>query len=467
MAKQPAQVFQIKVTLDGVRPPIWRRILAPGTTTLLKFHDILQSVMGWQDSHLHRFTIDGQSYGNTEIDEWGDLGIRSEARYKLGQLISEAGARFHYEYDFGDSWEHTLLVEKIQPPKPGERYPLCLAGKRACPPEDVGGVWGYQTFLEAISNPKHAEHEEYLEWVGGEFDPDFFDVELVNAQLRQMGRGRSAEAASAWATDDRELDEGEIHLDSAWARALAAGERATAENLALRRDMLTLLTYLRDNRVSGTPGTGNLPLKAVHGICARFVHPPILEHAIGDHVYRARSEWEVWPLYYSHVLASVAGLVAGGPGRRWRLTPLGERFLAALAPLQVWLMFATWWTQVNWAMASPWSYGDGEMPPGFTGMTLKRLLALPTGEPISFEPFADRLITEGPLVWPIQDQENARTILHSIVERVVVGPLRDFGILAAEYGPDRILGPRYQELVAFRVTPFGRGLLAAIRTATR
>jgi hypothetical protein len=172
-------------------------------------------------------------------------------------------------------------------------------------------------------------------------------------------------------------------------------------------------------------------------------------------------------LYFAHVLASVAGLVAGGPGRRWRLTALGESFLAARPPLQVWLLLATWWTQVNWAIASPWSYGEGEMPPGFTGVTLKRLLALPTGEPDAFEPFADRLVEGGPLFWPIQNQDNARSILHSIIERVVVGPLLDFAVLAAEYGPDRVLGPRYQELTAIRLTPVGRGLLGAIRKATR
>ncbi len=167
-----------------------------------------------------------------------------------------------------------------------------------------------------------------------------------------------------------------------------------------------------------------------------------------------------------HVLATSAGLLAGGPGRRWRLTPPGERFLAAEAPQQVWLMFATWWARVNWAIASPWSYGAGQMPAGFTSVTLKRLLALPAGEQTSFEPFADRLIADGPLVWLIQDQDSARSILHGIVERVVVGPLRDFGVLAAEYGSDRILGPRYQELSAFRLTAFGNRLLAAIGKAT-
>ncbi len=467
MARPPAQIYQIKVTLNDTRPPIWRRVRAPGSATLRQLHELLQSVMGWHDSHLHEFTLDGQHYGDPQSDEGGEMGIRAEARYKLSQVAPAAGARFSYAYDFGDGWEHTLLVEKIEPSQPGapEVLPRCLAGKRACPPEDVGGVWGYALFLEAIGDPEHAEHDRYLEWVGGEFDPDAFDLDQVNAGLRQLGRGRGAEAGD-WAVDERGQG-GAPRLDTPWARTLAADERATAESLPLRRDLLTLLTYLRDNRVTGTQGKGNLPLKAVHALCAQFVHPPQLEDVVGDKVYRVRSESEIWPLYFVHLLASVAGLVAGGPARRWRTTPLGERFMDAEAPLQVWLLSATWWTQVNWAVASPWSYGQGEMPPAFTGATLKRLLALPVGESVPVGPFAAGLIADARLIWPIQDQSGAHTILHWIIKRVVIGPLHDFGILATESEPDPLLGQRFHELVAFRVTPFGRGLLEAIRQASQ
>ena len=161
MAKKPTQIYQIKVTLEHIHPPIWRRISVSGNTTLLKLHDILQIVMGWEDYHLHMYTIEGSIYGDPADDEYGDLGTLSEANYKLSQLIHHEGKRFGYEYDFGDSWDHTLLVEKILPPQEGLRYPTCLKGKRACPPEDVGGVGGYEYFLEAIRDPSHHEHEEY------------------------------------------------------------------------------------------------------------------------------------------------------------------------------------------------------------------------------------------------------------------------------------------------------------------
>ena len=133
MTRKPTQIYQIKITLDNTHPPIWRSILVPGSTTLLKLHDVLQIVMGWQDYHLHMFKIDGLIYGNPEDDEYGDLGTLDESEFKLIQVIRRVGQRFSYEYDFGDSWDHTLIVEKILPSQKGARHPLCLKGKRACP----------------------------------------------------------------------------------------------------------------------------------------------------------------------------------------------------------------------------------------------------------------------------------------------------------------------------------------------
>jgi hypothetical protein len=467
MAKNPRQIYQIKVTLNNTHPPVWRRILVPGNTSLLKLHDILQIVMGWEDYHLHMFTITGLIYGDPADDEFGDLGTLNEANYKLSQEIHSEGQRFSYEYDFGDSWDHTLLVERILPPEEGVRYPVCLKGRRACPPEDVGGVWGYENFLEAIRDPNHDEHEEYLTWVGGEFDPEAFDLEEVNTRLRSMGRGRSTESLNAWSMEEAELTEKKFELASPWPQTLPEEQRLVAEELPLRRDVINLLAYLRDNRVTGTQSTGNLPLKAVREICVRFVNPPKLEQAIGEHVFRVRSEAEVWPLYFRHVLASVGGLVTGGLGRRWKLTPLGERFLAAPAPLQVWLLLATWWTQTNWAIASPYDFEGGYLPAGFSRLALNNLLDLPLGDPASFERFADRMIEDSRMVWPIRDEDRARRILRSLIERMVIDPLLDFGILQAEDEPHKTLGPEFRELATFRITSFGRGLLEAINNSMK
>jgi hypothetical protein len=112
--------------------------------------------------------------------------MNDERRFRLKRITKNEGFQFCYEYDFGDSWKHTLLVEKITDPEPGQRVPVCIAGERACPPEDVGGVWGYEMFLEAIGDSDHAEHKDYLEWIGGEFDPEEFDLEETNAILREL-----------------------------------------------------------------------------------------------------------------------------------------------------------------------------------------------------------------------------------------------------------------------------------------
>jgi len=178
-----AKIYQVKVTLAGSKPPIWRRILVPGDANLQKLHYIIQVAMGWTNSHLHQFIV-GQVYYGEPLPDYGRE-MRDERRLKLSQIARGEGDKFRYEYDFGDSWLHDLLVEKILPPEPGQRYPVCVEGKRACPPEDVGGVWGYAMFLEAIGNPDHPEHEDYLEWIG-EFDPEEFGLEGTNEILREL-----------------------------------------------------------------------------------------------------------------------------------------------------------------------------------------------------------------------------------------------------------------------------------------
>jgi hypothetical protein len=181
-------IYQLKVTLKGSSPPIWRRIQVPSNISLEKLHGILQVVMGWYDCHLHQFKAHGAYYGTRDRDlgiGWG-VEVRSERAAKLSQIAPTEKSRFTYEYDFGDSWEHDILVEKIMPPEEGVSYPICIKGKRACPPEDVGGIWGYDSFLEAMQDPKHPEHEDMLEWVGGSFDPEEFDLEGVNRALKSM-----------------------------------------------------------------------------------------------------------------------------------------------------------------------------------------------------------------------------------------------------------------------------------------
>ncbi len=179
-------VCQIKVTLGGSQPPIWRRIQVRSDTTLAEFHRILQRVMGWEDAHLHRFIIQGEQYGTSDQDAGEPRKTRDERQYRLDDVAAGAGAPFTYTYDFGDNWEHILEIEKTIPPDKSVRYPVCVAGAHACPPEDVGGIPGYENFREAIRDSQHPGHKELAEWIGGSFDPEAFDLDEVNRLLRAM-----------------------------------------------------------------------------------------------------------------------------------------------------------------------------------------------------------------------------------------------------------------------------------------
>jgi hypothetical protein len=464
MVKNPVQSYQIKVTLHYTHPPIWRRILVPSNTTLLKLHDILQIVMGWENAHLHMFKVRGFDYENPEEDETGVMGMLDEANYKLNKIIHHEGQQLCYIYDFGDSWDHTLVVEKISSAQESLRYPICLKGKRACPPEDMGGVWGYDNFLKAIQDPEHHEHEDYLNWIGEEFDPEAFELNAVNDQLRHMGHGWSTESLDPWSVNESEFTGKEFDLDPVWSHSLPEDQLRVVEELQLRRDVIALLTYLRYNRVTGTPSTGNLPLKAVNEICAQFVNPPVLEICIGEHIYRARSETDVWPLHFRHILVSLGQLATGGMGRRWKLTQRGERFLMEPALLQVWLLVTTWWMKANWAVTV--SYLDHEdFPDGYSRLALEQLLELSVGKPITFNRFADQMIKKSGMQWDSPNKDNARRTLHSIIERTLVDPLADFGMLEKEYVPHEILGEEFQQLSSFQITPFGKGLFKAINAA--
>jgi len=173
-------IYQLKITLLEVDPPVWRRLLIPADATLGDLNFILQAAMGWTNSHLHQFTIDGMDYSDSrfEVD-----GAEDEFAVTLADAVPAERLRFNLLYDFGDAWDHEITVEKILPREAGKRYPLCVAGERACPPEDCGGVWGYGDFLEAIRDPEHEEHDSMLEWIGGSFDPEAFDVAALNKRL--------------------------------------------------------------------------------------------------------------------------------------------------------------------------------------------------------------------------------------------------------------------------------------------
>lgn len=185
--KRPARVHQLKITLLGIRPPIWRRVTVQAEMPLSELHGVIQIAMGWCDGHLHlfrfadRFAEEVFSLPEFELEEE----VRDERRYTVDQVLSVQGQRMIYEYDFGDGWEHEILLEKVLPRDPDAAYPICIKGKRACPPEDCGGPWGYADLLEALADPKHERHGELTEWLDRDFDSEAFDIDEVNAAFGQ------------------------------------------------------------------------------------------------------------------------------------------------------------------------------------------------------------------------------------------------------------------------------------------
>jgi hypothetical protein len=181
-----APVFQIKVRLLGAKPPIWRRLEVPTDISLDRLHAVIQTAFGWDDMHIHVFET---PYGEFGIPD-PELGYGAESRATLEQVAPSVKSKIRYTYDFGDCWEHEILVEKTFNNDKPASYPRCTGGRRAAPPEDCGGVWGYAELVDALSDATHPDHEDRLEWLGlgssAEFDPARFDVDAVNRAMSKL-----------------------------------------------------------------------------------------------------------------------------------------------------------------------------------------------------------------------------------------------------------------------------------------
>ncbi|MEA2053678.1 MAG: plasmid pRiA4b ORF-3 family protein [Candidatus Thermoplasmatota archaeon] len=189
------KILQLKIGLNGIKPAIWRRFLVEDSISFHELHGIIQIVMGWENYHLYEFEVDdtrieASSKGFFVDAVW--IAFRPKAKKtkpatktRLNDFIKTEKQRFYYLYDFGDKWEHAIRVEKILEKDDSQKYPVCIAGKRACPPEDCGGVWGYQELMEIRKDKNHPEYEERIvEWLGEDFDPEHFDVDEINRLLK-------------------------------------------------------------------------------------------------------------------------------------------------------------------------------------------------------------------------------------------------------------------------------------------
>lgn len=183
MAKE---VYQIKVTLKRTKPPIWRRLFVSSTVTLRGLHRILQTTMGWTNSHLHLFDNGIEEYSPAEFEvEYAE----DSGRVPLKKLLNKKNPKILYLYDFGDYWEHDIVLENVLPYDSTMRGPVCTAGRRNCPPEDCGGIPGFKQMLEALKNPGDEEYDSYTEWLGEVYNPYYFDRDRINKLLQQKNYG--------------------------------------------------------------------------------------------------------------------------------------------------------------------------------------------------------------------------------------------------------------------------------------
>jgi len=341
------------------------------------------------------------------------------------------------------------------------RLPVCTGGARACPPEDVGGPGGYADFLEAILNPQSEEHDDLLDWAGGEFDPEAFSVDEANADLHG-GEQRDWAGKLPEEVEVETLQQTSVLEPLHWAKLRRDDWETAAKALPLRHDLAALLAYLKENKVTGTASTGNLPRKAVGEIAARFVDPPALTENVGDVSYSFRSEEDVWPVYFTHLLAHGAALVSGGPGRIWRVTPVGEAYLSLPAVAQAWDMFITWWYRIYWTIALPISgFGDLSIET-LRSQTAAAFKALPVDQPVEFGPFAENLTAAIGVDLAEYDPEPRQMIIYSAIDQIFIDPLENFGVLVVERQPESQLNVDILRTVSFKVTEFGKMLLDAV-----
>jgi hypothetical protein len=447
-------LFQLKITLKGLKPPIWRRVLVSEDSTLLDLHDLIQYCFDWVDYHLHLFQIAGMEF--VQVEHWeedGDL-YQDDRLARLGDLIPRyvpEGKSFNYEYDFGDGWELQIKVEKLVEDEGDTRTPRILAGRRAAPPEDVGGTWGYENFLEAIQDPRHPEHDDYLTWVGGDFDSEDFDPAEYDKDLSKTLRRRTLIRESTWPVGPL-YGNFRAMTQNKWTESLPQRLKVAAADLPLRHDMVTLLTYLQNHKVKGTKARGNFPRKDIRAVTADFVNPPTLDVEFGDIVWKLQTEDDITDLLRYHYLACMAGLIFGGENLPWEVLPQGEVFLSLPPESQVWYLAHVWFTEFNWIYE--YEAPEHDALSAFKASVVARFSSYPIEVDIPKDQvFRDLIAFELRNV----AQDDLDDFLR-VIDRVVFQPLGTFGIIKANesHPMDKFIST----ITGIRIPKLGHHILA-------
>ncbi|MCD1630794.1 plasmid pRiA4b ORF-3 family protein [Marinobacter shengliensis] len=356
MGAQGKGVYQVKVTLSGIRPPIWRRLLISPEATFQDLHRVIQIAMGWRASHLHLFqAADGRLIGDPAEDEDDMMGFLDETRLRVGSVLKREGQAIKYEYDFGDSWEHQVKLEKILPAGDEGQLPHCIKAARQCPPEDVGGVHGYYEFLDAMHDPAHPEHEGVKEWWGGEFDPEFVNLEEINQLLPERDALFAESEVDALPPADfcglspsqmHELLQSPLHCPSVFKPLINAKAVDQELDTAPILEMAKVLVNELGEKGIRLTGKGNLPLKQVKAMIEAAGEEVVVPFAGYGSV---RSEEDILGVQLTRVLLELAGYTRKEKGRL-----LLKKAAAKRIHTKGWLtlyqdMLAATFSEFNWA----------------------------------------------------------------------------------------------------------------------
>lgn len=454
------QTLQLKITLDQISPPIWRRVLVSNNEDLYDLHIIIQILFKWEGYHLHEFKIKNVHYG--EPDEEFDLfTIHDELDYKLKDFNFKAGSKFSYKYDFGDNWKHTILVEKVLPFDKAQKLPFLVGGKRAAPPEDVGGSMGYERFLEIIKDSDNAEYQDMINWVGGFFDPEFFHQENTEYWLDRLTQKRAEwnarrslvyEDPAGWLSPEVSYEQ--------FARSLTKEDEKIIDEIPIRKDVINFLNYINQQNIIGTPSSGNLTQKAVREVAALLENPPELIQKVNKRTFTFKNEGEVWPVYFVHLIAFNAFLIEGGKGRKWKLTEFGEDFLGGSKLIQLYILFTGWWFHGDWLVTLRGNIILKFVPPSFQRLMHFLLMSSKPGEIIHLDDISSIIKNELGYYWDSSLDNNYFSLFNNDLDKTVMQPLEAFGIIKTNREPfDNFLVNL--PFSTFQLTPFGRKILAS------
>jgi hypothetical protein len=454
------QILQLKITLDEISPPIWRRVLVSNNEDLYDLHIIIQILFKWEGYHLHEFKIKNLYYG--EPDEEFDLyTIHNEFDYIIKDFNFKAGSKFSYIYDFGDNWKHTILVEKVLPFDKAQTLPYLVSGKRAAPPENVGGPWMYEKFLEFLKNPDDSDYKDTIGWNIDDFDPEFFHRESIEYWLYllyrkqtdwQLRRNLLFEDPEGWLPMEVAFDQFYTSITSEDLKKLS--------NLQVCEDINTLLNYIQKNNPTGTSSKGNFPQKAVKEIAALLADPPQLEIDLGKRSYTLKNEYEVWPVFFLHLLAFNAYLIDGGKSKRWNLTELGEEYQKSPILIQYFLLFTNWWFHGDWRIIHGECWVIETLPPSFQRLIHYLLISAEPGRRVHFDDFCHIIKRDLGYDWDSDFDDRYMWRFSFDVERMIIRPLESFGVIKTDRKSSK-LSEIHLPFSTFQLTSLGRKILAS------